>query len=261
MKQYILYITLLGLVPFVMSGCGPTKTPLSGVPDNGIDQSSRVSPTKNNSTESKPAAFCNEATNSWMTADLMVFQDASGYFRNEFVKLKFKSLSSSFPVSSGSIFLRFFRWKASTSGETYLDSTPLKFRVASISGGMSLTGYIDALRWSDLKEYAKDKGIALNNINDFMNYFYLVIDLKDPLGDYDALKVAAYQVVGSGAQIIANSEINGLIPAFYANPTDYATDQDGQPRPAVLQDLHPFNNADSSWTNTHFLTELQGYCF
>lgn len=74
-----------------------------------------------------------------------------------------------------------------------------------------------------------------------------VIDLKDPEGTYDALKISVYL----DSEWI--EDVNLLIPAFYAHPTRYSQSHNG-----VLNQLHPLTNSTSSSFAADY---FKSFCF
>jgi hypothetical protein len=240
--QNALKTTLILTVLALMTACGQGK-------DASTDFSSRVT-TTSTTTATSTNASCNQKTQDGLTAKLMVYADSTGTVRNDYMKLKITEISSDF--ASGS-FLEFFRWQANPNSALYLDPTPVQARFETLSGQI-LTQFSPVIYWGQVSQMALNSGMITPN--QFLQNVRLVIDIRDPGAQYDALKIAMYN---SANAVTVNMDM--LMPAFAANPADYAVDN-GTVRSPTLQALHPFAGQTASTTSTaQFLSTLNGYCF
>lgn len=238
-------LTLTLVAMALLSACAPRGNS-SGV----SDLSSRLA---DSTTSSKPVAYCNQTSNAGTTVKLRAYTDANGAVVNQYMILRFSELSSTFVSGSGSISM--FKWLANPGGSTHIDQTALRFKIMNPSTNSSLTDWKTSLRWSDVSLTAANLGYG--DATSFFNAMKIIVDLQDANGDYDVLKVATYN--SSNA---VSSEVNALLPMFYASPADYAYEVNGSARASVLKSLHPFaSQASQSTTAAQFATMAQSFCF
>jgi len=243
-QQTTLKAVLLMTVLAMLTACGSQKS-------DEYDFSSRTPVT---STTVQPVGttvlYCNQKSQDGMTAKLMVYTDASNQVRNDYMKLKFTQIPSSF--ASGD-HIQFFRWQTSSTYQTYIDPTPVQARFETLDGRL-ITSFSPVIYWGQVSALATSWGI--NDVNTFFQNVRLVIDVRDPQAEYDVLKIAMYNTSG---QNTVNMDM--LMPAFAASPNDYAKDSGGV-RADNLQNLHPFASyKGSSWTPEQFLNMGSGFCF
>lgn len=231
------------LLSFYMIGCGSSKS------SNSQDFASRN--TGVTTTQSKSVAYCNQGSSSQMKMNLAAFDD-NGTILPNLVKAKLTQVPSGFESNSG--FIQIWKWKANSTGATYIDPTPVSFYMESIDLGMAVTNNSTFIRWADLSQLATS--LQTNNATDFFKKVRFIVDLKDTLGEYDALKVVYYDQTGK-----MMDQFDMLIPIFSANPTDYAVEADGSIRAQILQALHPFQNqVTQGWSASHYQTLANDYC-
>jgi hypothetical protein len=245
---------MLTFAASALLSCGATK---SGSGATSLDFASRIDDTAVVSSD-KPLAYCNRAENDKMTIDLNAYIDDLNKVHTDMTLLKLKKIDVSFV--NNPYYIQFFRWKASSKGSTYLDEDPLEFRVYDASGSFSDV-YRNYLDWSYLKSSIQHLGFSGTDLNALISKVVFLVNLNDPRGDYDAIKAVIYEEDKSGnGSVISQQDM--LIPVFYANPADYATDRDGTARPDVLKTIHPFANmASEGWTVDSYATESFKACF
>lgn len=241
----ILVLTVAAL----LSACAPR-----GSDSSSMDQSSRL-PEPNGTSSTKALAYCNQAAGTDITAKLRAYVDpSSGIVRMDYMVLRLTALPASF--SSGSSYISMWKWLSNASGNTYLDSTPLNFMILNPKTGLALTNWKTTVRWADVSTAASSLGYS--DAQSFFNAMKIVVDLKDTQGEYDVLRISSYDV--STNQSL--SQVDALMPLFYANPADYAFEPNGSARSSALQALHPFKSqASSGYTSAQFATMSNGYCF
>lgn len=242
-QQILMTLVTLGAVA-LLTGCGSSNTA------GNSDQSSRL-PT-DTSSATKALAYCNQGTGTEVSMKLQAFKDASGNYRNDYMYAKITAVPSSF--AGGTSYISMWKWLANTTGNAQLDNTPLNFAIMSKTG-QGLTAWMTVMRWSDIMGVASSLGYS-DPQTLFANTLVL-IDLKDPNGEYDVLKVTNY----NSSTNAAISSLDVLLPIFYANPADYALEPNGQGRAQVLQRLHPFKaNLGQGYSASQFQSMANNFC-
>lgn len=193
-----------------------------------IDSSSQVDLSSN-----KAISYCNQASNSDITANLKVYVDSNNVVKSNYMYVRLSALPANF--ESGGSYISMWRWLATSSGQTYLDNTVLTAALVNKSGTL-LTDWKSSLRWSELQALASSLGYT--DAKTFFNNVNVLVDLRDAEGVYDVLKFSVYDATTNKA----TSQADALLPMFYANPAQYAVEADGQARASVLKNLHPFKN-------------------
>lgn len=244
--KFVLKSSILLLLLFNLS-C--SRKVASGSSENSIDSSSRLPVTTTQPNSPKDVALCNKIESTYLTAHLMVYYDQTETYHPEFLRLYIPKINAEFSKSTFQLVLR--KWKASPEGETFQDTTPLKVRMEKIGDHSPVTGYMGAIHWNTMVSELQKTVTTNYTLTDAFNQFSFVIDLKDPTGTFDVLKISLYN---NGDWI---EDWNVLIPAFYAHPKTYAENQN-----AVLAQLHPFYESEgSTFGGDHFASVLNSYCF
>ena len=232
-KKHSLTILISALALLSLSGCGARKMSNLGVQEN----SSRLS-TEDALTDEKPVAVCNLIEESFMSASSMVYIDDQNDARNEAMRLKISSLSDSFEDDEN-YFIQLYRWKADSGQAAVLDPEALEMGFELTQGRYRLSGTTTTLNWMTLQEVAAAAGMQGQGLSYILSRINLIINLKDPTAQYDAIKIVAYRQK-TATTIEKLGTTDSLIPAFYADPKDYAKDEKGQDRSGSLLYLHPF---------------------
>lgn len=239
--QTTLKAALLLTVLAMLTACGTQKAT-----QDSTDYASRTTIT----TTSSSALYCNQKTQNGLTAKVMVYTDAANQVRNDFMKVKFTQMPASFADGD---YIQFFRWQANTSGQVYLDPTPTQARFETLDGQV-LTSFSPVIYWGQVSSMAAKWG--LSDVNEFLKYVRLVVDVRDPQASFDVLKIAMYNTNN-----VNTINMDVLMPAFAANPSDYAT-EGGVARANQLQALHPFASMiNQGWTTAQFQSMATSYCF
>jgi len=247
---YLLSLLLTSLL-LTNTGCGPQRIDPGIINTNqNTDSSSRLDVPDNQVNTPKDIALCNRLQDPLITAQLMVFYDQNNIYHPDLLRVYIPQIHPDFANSSYQILFR--KWKASVSGETYQDNTPLKFWAEKKLNRMPSTPQMDGLQWNLLSFNLEKTLNTTFTLSDAFSQFSFVIDLKDPTASFDVLKISLYK---DGA-LVKDKEWNVLLPAFYAHPATYASNQN-----SVLAHLHPFYGQESSSFSTDFATQLNGYCF
>lgn len=202
----------------------------------------------------KPLASCSETVGTDLKGRLQAVKDSAGNVRSDLVYLRLTALPSGF--SSGSNYIAMWKWLANSSGYTYLDGTALEFKLINASTSQEITGWRTTLTWSDVSAAASNMGVA--DAQAFFNKVKIMVNLKDTKGEYDVLKVTSYESSTNKAV----SQADGLIPLFYANPSDYAYESDGSLRADILESLHPLKSYTSQgFSGAQFKSMAEALCF
>jgi len=141
-------------------------------------------------------ASCNMSSTANTQMNIATFVD-NGQVRNDIVRVKFSKINSQFLSNGGK--LQFFRWRAFSSGQTYMDSTALTFQVLDTSTN-SIVLTSNRLFASDVSSYSSSQD---------MNRYVLVVDIKDYNAEYDVLRSVIYTSAGAVSEYI-----DTLIPSF-----------------------------------------------
>lgn len=242
--QTTLKAALLLTVLAMLTACGAQRAD-----DNSTDLSSRAVISGSTSTNST-VLYCNQKSQDGITAKLMVYTDAANQIRNDYMKLKITQIPSSF--TSGD-YIQLFRWQANTANQVYIDQTPVQARFETLDGRV-LTNFSSVIYWGQVSSIASAAGIS--DVNTFFQNVRLVVDIRDPQANFDALKIAMYN---SNNTNTVNMDM--LLPAFSASPNDYAI-EGGVARSNSLQALHPFaSSKGQSWTAAQYVSMATGFCF
>ena len=216
------------LVLCLMASCSPTK---STSPNTTSSSASLLI------SADKPVALCNRTADSNFTFNTAVAQSTPGVYDNDVLKMKFSFISAASTTAGNTV--SFFKWKVNgTVAE--LDPTPLTFYAYNASTGASVS--------TASTSYVASKISTSNG-------FY--IKLNDVNGVYQVIKTVVYN---SSGKVV--SQVNSLIPAFYASPVDYQSNADGSTRADILQALHPLAAQISSGASVEqFQQSMQSFCF
>jgi len=182
-------------------------------------------------------AYCNKSSDTTnFSFNTSIVSDSSGGVSADYIKLKFNFISSNITKSGNTI--RFYKWRI-VGSQSVLDQTPLSVATYDFSSGQTNSALTTSL--------------AADQVNGTYGYY---IQLNDPSQVYQVIKVVAYDSSGT---VIAS--LNSLIPAFYANPAEYAYNSDGTARAMILQQLQPLYGTTTGYTAAQFQSYFNQYCF
>lgn len=247
------YQNFFSLLPLLMSlatpllgGCGKQYSAAQG---SSLDSSSRLPTVPSSGDGSQEVALCNQLEDSFLTARLMIYYDPNNTYRPDYVHLYLPKIQIDFKKSNYRLILR--KWKMSTSGNSNQDDTPLKLRLERLSDHISIGNDMDSIQWSTIANKLKSNLSTDYSFSDAFSEFGFLVNLRDPSGAYDVLKISLYKD-GDWVQ-----DWNILLPPFYANPTTYAENQNG-----TLAQLHPlYGQETSSYDSSSFANLFNGFCF
>lgn len=246
--QTALKTALLLTVLAMMTACGSQNSI-----DNG-DLASRAAVTTTSTTTTSGGInvlYCNQQSSNGLTMKIMSYTNSANQVVNDYMKMKVTSMPASFGTNGD--YIQLFRWQANTSGTVYLDPTPVQARFETLDG-RPLTDFSSVIYWGMISGTAANSGMDMNTL--FANV-RLVVNIRDPQAAYDALRIVMYN--GSSNAVMVNMDV--LMPAFAASPSDYANDNGGT-RASVLQALHPFASyANAGYTSAQFLQMGNNFCF
>lgn len=226
-NQKLLTVVLSFLAIGFLTSCSTKKTEQTASPLNAL-----------NITSQSAMASCNRLDNSNFSFDVGAVIDNNEQVNSNWLKVKFRYLSSD--VTQQGYVLRFFKWRMNGS-TAQLDSNPLSVSSYNLSTGQTLTN--------------PSTGLFATQVTSQKGYYIQLND--DSQFPYQALKMVAYKSDGT---VLAQADV--LIPQFAANPNDYKLTPEGSPRPSNLQQMHPLNSTDvSQWTQSQLLQHFNQYCF
>lgn len=237
-QKKMVTITVLILISLLVTSCGSRKT--SGSEE--LASRSVVTEDQNN------WALCNMSESKNFKMNLKVVTDSKNQVNPNQIYVKLGKVQAAFADTTGSLY--FWRWKSyqlNGVDQSEMDPTPLYFQIITLNSGFEkiLVDWKNSLKWGDISKIAYDMGYSTPE--QFFANVIVKVDLKSNGLDYDALKISIHDT--ETTKLI--SHLNMLIPAFAANPNDYATEPDGlSPRAQILKDLHPFNSMTSSTTES-----------
>ncbi len=88
------------------------------------------------------------------------------------------------------------------------------------------------------------------------NGLYIQLN-DDSINPYQVIKAVVYN--SSGTVV---SQVNSLIPGYYASPADYQFNTDGTARAAILQSLHPLSaQIGSGASAAQYAQTITAFCF
>jgi len=221
-----LKLALIAFTTALMTACGTSKSNPTTSTSTAYDFGSM-----------KPLADCNKTKDTNFSINTSSVTDSSGQTSSEWIKLKFNFLSSNV-TASGNV-IKFFKWRV-VGSQAQLDNVPLNFAKYDISSGQTVGATVSSM-----------SVLELNTSNG------LYIQMNDPNFQFQVLKVVVYNSAGT---IV--TQMNTLIPGFYANPNDYQYNSDGSARSVTLQQMHLLYGQNvSGWTQTQFTQYFAQYCF
>lgn len=251
MTTKTIYTSMLVLIAATaLMGCG-SRVSSSGSTDSASTAASA---------SGKPVASCNKVSQNNFDVRLMAYTDANGVTNPSLVRLKFAQVPSEYLNDGYDIEIR--KWTASSTGvvrpanseSPQYATSKLEYKSSSIFNSASAWGYNQTLNldWYNMKLVAAANGTTTyTDPNVFFQKYNLLLDLKDPNGDWKALQIV---LTYNGAAV---KWVNILIPTFYANPTDYQATH-----PAVLSNLHPLlSMVGQGFASSQYTTETNSYCF
>lgn len=245
-KQIITAVLALSAAALLI-GCSPQNIAGSS------EESSRVTETTVSTSSAKPLAYCNQGTGTEISTKMKVYQENNS-IRMDLVWVRLTNLAENFKTDKS--YIAMWKWLSNSAGSTYLDSSSLQFVLVDSTNNQALTGWKTTLRWADVAQIAS--GMGITDAQTFFNRVNILVDLKDAQGEYDVLKISNYDP-STNKSI---SQTDALLPMFYANPADYATESSGQGRAEVLKNLHPFaSQTNQGFSSAQFQSMANAFCF
>ncbi|MBC7740900.1 MAG: hypothetical protein H7061_01805, partial [Bdellovibrionaceae bacterium] len=211
-----------------LTACSNSKTNpiLTNQPSNMIVLSS-----------DKLLAQCGRSSDTNFTLNTAIARDSAGALAPDWIKIKTAALSQT-NLTAGNV-IKFFKWRAN-GATSELDQTPLTFYTYTYSNSQTTSAALTQLATSQINQTTG-----------------LYVQLNDNAGVFQVIKAVVYDSTGKVV-----SQINTLIPVFYAKPTDYQLNADGTPRVALLQQLHPLAATNvTGWSEDQFTQTFNGFCF
>ncbi len=239
---------LLLVFTLVLSGCGAKKT----YRNTGTSEDS-------SRTTDKTAATCNQflSTTIRLSGKMSTYTPINGTPADDYVRIRITNIDGLFDTDA-KYKIRLFKLRGTTSNEIIQDSEPLDFRVeiplsSTASGGLPVSGYMQYINITDVNRIKSANSLQTAKAQDFFQKVDLVainVDLT-----WDLLRVVLYKDT-TETEWETVGWADGLIPAFVANPNEYALDH-----PNALNVLHPFWD-ERTQTNMDFAAIAnRSWCF
>ncbi len=239
-------LLLLLVLSLAFCGCGVKKT----YRNSGSDESA-------SRTTDRTAATCNHfsSTTVKLGGKMSTYTSVNGSPSDDYVRIRLTNIDGIFDTDA-KYKIRLFKLKGTTSNEIIQDTEPLDFRVeipfSTASGGQVVSGYMQYINITDVDRIKTANALQTTKAQDFFQKIDLVainVDLT-----WDLLRVVLYKdTTETEWEPLGWAE--GLIPAFVANPNEYALDH-----PNTLNVLHPLWD-ERTQANMDFATTARSWCF
>ncbi len=250
MKRTTVPLLLISMA-MIFQACGPSKV------ENELDQASRIqNPPANDGlggSSSTIYAYCSQNSKAPLQVAASAVSTSLGEVDINYSYAKILALNSDFEENED--YIQFFKWKATSDGIVYQDPTPLYFHVVDEATRTPLTSQIlRSANWNQLAGPATY--VSATTVHELLEKAWFRIELKDPYGDFDVLRMNVYSKDHK-----AKYSIDVLLPVFPARPSEYAIERDGSPRSVALKKLHPLRSKSSEEGNlAHFRTLAVQLC-
>lgn len=240
--------TVIFIAALLMS-CGSKKAE-----SGSTEEASRIV-TPAAGTTQQALAYCGQGTNSTntMRVNLGAVVDSNNKIDSNFVHAKITNIPATF--NTDNTYIAIWKWYAESSGFTYVNNTPVTFKLVSVATGVDLTSYMSTLNWSTIASLAQT--LNATTPADFFQKVRLFVHIQDPSAQYDAITVSLH----NGTSGVSVNRVDALLPVFHADPRLYAVESSGSARALVLQALHPFAGQDYSlWSLKTFENKANELC-
>lgn len=241
---------------FLVIGCGTQNFNEK----SGVAGLSSETTTTTISSEGKTLSACSRdaVTGNDLEFNVAPYKEVNGMNNPNIVRLKIKSIPAIYQTQK--LELRFYKWKASSAGDTYIESKPLEFRFEKMgaTGTWDLISGQDSVyskfNIEDVKKMGTFAKIDATSANSFYNNVSIRVYLNDPDMIYQVIRVSLQVPGASTAQEIRKED--ALMPPFFADPNHYTA-----VKPAVLSALHPLKSQSSSFSQADYLNFTRDFCF
>ncbi len=219
-----LSLSLAVAYALLLAACGSSKS------GSGASDFASWSDLGGDGSNGKPIAYCNKASNDSLSYKIMAQYTGAGADPN-WANLKIYSVPAGF--ESGSVHLQFWKGSAANDSALSFHNTPITFSIWDLNSGAYIKENLTSLSWSQISGLA-----AGASLSTFLSRVLLVLNLQDANKQFTVFNASAYLTSSNALQ----SSVSALLPAFYANPSDYALRSDGMARETVLRNMHPLRN-------------------
>lgn len=225
--------------------CGPQKV------QSNVATTPQSNVASSYDTSGRPVASCSHdiANLSDLSIRLETYSN-NGVENTNWIRVKFDRFPSNFTSSSSAI--AFWSRTVDSNGNN-LPMTSAPFFLEVKNGGVfsQISSEMTELTWANLMTIAGQNSVSTSSAQSALASISFVVKL-DNAGSASVMSAALYY---SGSA--ADRYVEALIPKFFANPTDYASNH-----PNTLVNLHPLKYMlGGSWTAEQFVSESQKYCF
>lgn len=228
-------IVLLSSFLLLGTSCAEKKSTARGIGPGGDPLPITTAPSYN-----KMGECTRSVTNGLsLVAQISTHYNAYGTMDQDIVQLNFSQIPAELKTSD-THFMKIYRWKESSTGQSQVNSipTPIYFK-NKVSGSLLSQQPVDQISKTALQSQINNGGLASQGVtpSNFFNYFYVLLGSVD--FQWQAVTFAFYDS-SAGSEAITSAD--SLLPPYYASPAVYAF-KTPSPR---LQALHPLNSLKNS---------------
>lgn len=251
-------ILILLLFALSIVGCGASKS--TNRPASA-DLSSRGNPNTGHTGSSAGGTSytgvlteCNGFNKDGLEGNLTTYYDpGTGQFVETYIRMTIKKALAAMATDSRS-YVQIYRWHVDDSNTRRVNNTPTKLYFIQRGTGQAINRDAPAthLSGSTISELISKYNLSGVTPSNFYDKFIVV------LGDigltYDAITIAVYDRSTNEA----TKTIDMLLPAFSADPNEYATTHPS----GILQNLHPnWSEKDGGFTAHQYKTMAEQACY
>ena len=252
-KKVFINILVLILMGANLVSCGASKQGAS----NSTDLGSRL-PIDTGIEPDGPVADCSGAKDTELNLDFQVssyYMPGTNQVALDIIKMHFSDYPDEI-ITTDSHYIQLYRWYEDTPGQRISNPTPVQFYFQRKDTGNIINSDDPQSKLSKaviqnmiVASGGGNEGITVNNFFDAHILILTGMDLQ-----YDAMSVAIYDHnQGTNAQ----GWVDVLLPAFYANPSDYIATHSA----TSLQMIHPnYAYRSGGYTDNDYLNFTNQFC-
>ncbi|MCB0422890.1 MAG: hypothetical protein KDD61_17955 [Bdellovibrionales bacterium] len=256
--QLTMKFSLILLVGLMLSACGASKTTQRS---GSVDLSSRGNPSTGDTGSSGGGTSltgilteCNGINEEGLEGNLTTYYDPmSGQFLETYIRMTITKALAAMGTDSSS-YVQIFRWYIDETNTRRVNETPTKLYFIQRGKGQAINRdtpatYLSGSMISGLISKYNLSGITASNF-----YDNFIVVLGDIGLTYDAITVAVYD----SATNKAKKTIDILVPAFSADPNEYAITHPS----GLLQNLHPnWSEREGGFTTHQYKSMAEQPCY
>ncbi len=241
-------LILVSILTLMVSACNQSQG-ISGIPTNSNFQN--IPPRNDNGQTplNEPILECNSKSSEdeKLSVQVKAFFEDSSELRPDLLRIRIPKAIANFATDKN-LSLEFYRWLVTPDGsKTEIDSTPLKYAFESFPDLRLMSDFYDS-NVKNLNYEALPKDVKLED---------LVIAVHSTASPYQVIRVVLKNKSSNSTSVV--SQVDLLMPTFYANPLVYRDTHSSQ---SLLQALHPFNSRiNSGWKTSDYVNFGKSFCF